>query len=238
MHQPGFTRSVRRSDHMLQTPDTFVRGPLPGMHKATAIVHAAPAIGAAFTQYTVELDAGGSMAPSHLQRFVYVLDGTLAIDGRSLDVADFAYLPSGHGTVTAASAARALVIEKPYQPLEGIAAPLAFIGHEHDIAPVLLNDDPGLEVRSLIPDELAFDFRVNTLTYRPGVMLPMVEVHVMEHGLFMLQGGGIYRLGEHWYPVETGDFIYMAPYCLQWFGALGKTPASYLLYKDWARHPQ
>jgi len=37
--------------------------------------------------------------------------------------------------------------------------------------------------------------------------------------------------------VTQGDVIYMAPYCPQWFGALGKTPSSYLLYKDWNRHP-
>jgi (S)-ureidoglycine aminohydrolase len=66
----------------------------------------------------------------------------------------------------------------------------------------------------------------------------MVEMHVMEHGLFMLDGGGIYRLGESWYPVYAGDFIWMAPYCPQWFGALGKKPARYLIYKDWNRHPQ
>jgi (S)-ureidoglycine aminohydrolase len=59
----------------------------------------------------------------------------------------------------------------------------------------------------------------------------------MEHGLLMLEGGGIYRLGDSWYPVTAGDFIWMAPYCPQWFGALGKTPAKYLIYKDWFRHP-
>ena len=37
----------------------------------------------------------------------------------------------------------------------------------------------------------------------------MVEVHVMEHGLLMLEGGGIYRLNDEWYPVSTGDFIWM-----------------------------
>ena len=53
--------------------------------------------------------------------------------------------------------------------------------------------------------------------------------------LVMLAGGGIYRLGEKWYPVTEGDFIWMAPYCPQWFGALGKTPAKYLIYKNWNR---
>jgi (S)-ureidoglycine aminohydrolase len=90
-------------------------------------------------------------------------------------------------------------------------------------------------VRALIPENPAFDFAVNTMTFQPGAALSMVEVHVMEHGLLMLEGGGIYRLGEKWYPVTAGDFIWMAPYCPQWFGALGKTPARYLIYKDWNR---
>ena len=92
-------------------------------------------------------------------------------------------------------------------------------------------------MRHLVPDNPAFDFAVNTMTYHPGAALPMVESHVMEHGLLMLAGGGIYRLGESWYPVKAGDFIWMVFYCLQWFGALGKVPAKYLIYKDWNRHP-
>ena len=90
-------------------------------------------------------------------------------------------------------------------------------------------------MRALVPADAAFDFAVNTMAYRPGAALPMVEVHVMEHGLLILEGGGIYRLGDAWYPVTEGDFIYMAPWCPQWFGALGKVPAKYLIYKDWNR---
>jgi (S)-ureidoglycine aminohydrolase len=29
----------------------------------------------------------------------------------------------------------------------------------------------------------------------------------------------------------------MGPWCPQWFGAIGKVPAKYLIYKDWNRHP-
>ena len=73
---------------------------------------------------------------------------------------------------------------------------------------------------------------VNTMTFQPGAALAMVEIHVMEHGLLMLEGGGIYRLGDRWYPVTAGDFIYMAPYCPQGFVADAKQGAEYLLYKD------
>ncbi len=60
MFNLGLTRSSNQRDHLLQTPDTFVRAPFPGMRNANAIVHVAPALGAAFTQYTIEFAADGS----------------------------------------------------------------------------------------------------------------------------------------------------------------------------------
>ena len=237
MHQLGQTRSARRADHLLQTPDTFVRAPIPGMSNATAIVHVAPALGAGFTQYTVEFAADGYLASAAAQRFVYVLEGELEYEGGILRAGDYRYFAPGESEILTKAPARAVMIEKPYQPLNGAPAPKSFGGHESDVPSSALNGDDWLQVRCLIPDDSAFDFAVNTMEYRPGAALPMVEVHVMEHGLLMLAGGGIYRLGDCWYPVTAGDFIWMAPYCPQWFGALGKSPAKYLIYKDWNRHP-
>ena len=238
MQKLGHSRSAHRHDHLLHTPDTFVRAPLPGMTKCTGIVHAAPALGAAFTQYTAEFESGGSLGPAPTQRFVYVLSGKLKVLGKTLGPDEYAYLPLGEEPVTAAKASRASIIEKPREMLIDEPAPGAFIGKEANIAPIPLMGDPWVEVRPLIPSsDLTFDFAVNTMTFQPGGALPMVEVHVMEHGLQMLSGGGIYRLGEHWYPAHAGDFIWMGPYCPQWFGAIGKTPARYLIYKDWNRHP-
>jgi (S)-ureidoglycine aminohydrolase len=102
--------------------------------------------------------------------------------------------------------------------------------------PQPLMGDPDVQVRPLIPDSTQFDFAVNSMTFEPGASLPMVEMHVMEHGLLMVAGGGIYRLGDCWHSVAAGDFIYMAPYCPQWFCAVGKTPAHYIIYKDWNRY--
>ncbi len=91
---------------------------------------------------------------------------------------------------------RLAVIEKSYQPLEGAPAAAMLVGRESIVAAVPLMGDPDLEVRSLLPDSPAFDFAVNTMTYQPGAALSMVEMHVMEHGLLMLEGGGIYRFGD------------------------------------------
>ena len=235
----GHTRSATRRDHLLQTPDTFVRAPLPGMRNGVAIVHISPAGGAKFVQYTAELAAGGSLGPADDQRFLYVLDGQVQVERDLLNPRDFAYLPGQvRANVRSSGPSRIAVIEKPYQTLPGHDAPGTLIGREDTASMTHLNGDEWLEVRSLVPDYPSFDFRVNTMTYQPGASLPMVEMHVMEHGLLMLEGAGIYRLGDCWYPVAAGDFIWMAPYCPQWFGAIGKKAAKYLIYKDWDRHPR
>ncbi len=208
------------------------------MRGATAIVHIAPAAGAQFTQSTIEFEAKGTIAPSDVQRFLFVLDGEIAVGDRTLATGEFAYLPlDDPSEIRAKTSARAAVIDKAYRPLPDVPAPSRFTASERSAPLSLLGGDPSLEVRQLLPDAPAFDFAVNTMVYQPGASLPMVEIHVMEHGLLMLEGSGIYRLGDCWYPVTAGDFIWMAPYCPQWFGALGKTPAKYLIYKDWNRHP-
>jgi (S)-ureidoglycine aminohydrolase len=227
---------------MLLTADTFVRTALPGMKGCAAIVHAGPAMGAKFTQYTAEFESGGELGETPEQRFVYVLEGQLKIevDGHPSELKNrgYAYLPEGpRHRVAATRASRAVVIERRYEAVASVERPGAIISSEDAISSHALSDDPDLQVKCLLPDTMQFDFAVNSMVYQPGASLSMVEMHVMEHGLLMLEGGGIYRLGDSWYPVTAGDFIWMGPWCPQWFGAIGKVPAKYLIYKNWNRHP-
>ena len=242
MHNLGQTRSSQQSNHLLLTADTFVRTSLPGMKSCAAIVHASPALGTKFTQYTAEFEPGGELGGTPAQRFLFVLEGQLKleVDERQseLGIRGYAYLPEGSPhRVAATKASRAAVIEKRYEPLPSIEPPRVLISREDEISSHPLGDDPSLQVKCLLPDAMPFDFAVNTMVYQPGAALSMVEMHVMEHGLLMLEGGGIYRLGDSWYPVTAGDFIWMGPWCPQWFGAIGKVPAKYLIYKNWNRHP-
>jgi (S)-ureidoglycine aminohydrolase len=238
----GDTRSANQPDHLLQTPDTFVRTELPGMKNGIAIVHVSPARGAAFTQYTAELEIGGMLGSTNVQRFLYMLHGAATLTTHNgiaaLARGGYAYVPEGADhELKATQKSRIAVIEKKYVRLDGAHVPDVIIGQESTVVSTPLNNDPDLQVRSLLPGDSGFDFAVNTMTYKPGASLSMVEIHVMEHGLLMLEGGGIYRLSDRWYPVMAGDFIWMAAYCPQWFGAIGKTPAKYLIYKDGNRHP-
>jgi (S)-ureidoglycine aminohydrolase len=242
VHNLGRTRSSQQPNHLLLTADTFVRTVLPGMKACSAIVHVGPALGARFTEYTAEFEAGGELGTTASQRFIFVIEGgvKLEVDGKSSELRahGYAYLSERlQHRVMATKVSRVAVIEKPYQPLDSIKPPRWIVSSEDVISSHPLGDDPSLQVKCLLPDEMSFDFAVNTMVYQPGASLSMVEMHVMEHGLIMLEGGGIYRLGDSWYPVTAGDFIWMGPWCPQWFGAIGKVPAKYLIYKNWNRHP-
>jgi (S)-ureidoglycine aminohydrolase len=211
------------------------------MQNAAAIVHIGPARGAGFVQYTVEFGAEATFDPGPAQTFVYVTEGELKValpDGDCVLTGNhYAYIPPDAGArFTTSKPARAVFFEKPFSST-GDHHPSFFTGCEPNVKPTPLPGEESIEVRTLFPSDPAYDFAVNTMTYPVGATLPMVEIHVMEHGLLMLEGEGIYRLGEHWYPVKAGDFIWMAPYCPQWYGALGKAPSRYLIYKDWNRHP-
>lgn len=243
MSLTGATRTKVHLDHALLTPDTFVRVPLPGWTDTACAVHISPEMGARFKMYTAEMAAGGAgeMGLMSVQCFAYVLEGEVGLevggDSHLLKPDGYAYLPpDAPHRFTAESGARLLLIDKPYQPLIGADLPGAIVGSEPSLSGTPLMGDEALQVRQMLPDNLSFDMAVNTMAYAPGAHLPFVETHVMEHGLLMLEGGGVYRLADKWYPVRAGDVIWMASYCPQWFGALGKTQAKYLIYKDVNRH--
>src|SRR5580704_12975016 len=111
LHHLGQTRSSLQADHALLTPDSFVRAPLPGMERAVAIVHTGPAIGAAFTQYTAEIEPGGALGPTEAQRFFFILEGRVQLEASGgkhvLAEGGYAYLPAGDpSSLHASSAAR------------------------------------------------------------------------------------------------------------------------------------
>lgn len=236
----GHTRARVAARHALLTPANHVASCLPGIAGATAVVLANPAMGARFAQLLVTFGRGGSAAgpASEIETFGYVMRGSasVAVDGRKRRCGAGAYFfaPARQAWSLAAPQAgtQVTLFQRTYLPLPGAPRPAALIGDAARVKGEPFLGDPAARLQVLLPDDPAFDFAVNVFTYRPGAHLPYVEVHVMEHGLIMLRGKGVYRLEDRWYPVQAGDAIWMAPYCPQWFVAMGKEPASYLYYKD------
>jgi (S)-ureidoglycine aminohydrolase len=240
----GATRSVVKSHYALITPQGLISAPIAGWRASRAVILIAPRLGAQFVQFQVTLDVGGgSNGVTAREQFIYVLGGRLAVqlDARqeTLQVGGYLYLPPAtHYDLQAqAPATELLVIERDYVAQSGLLPPAPLTGREQDIAGTPFMGDNDALLKLLLPDVPTFDMAVNLFTFQPGATLPIVETHIMEHGLLLLQGQGIYRLGDDWHPVQAGDTIWMAPYCPQWFVATGKTPARYIYYKDVNRHP-
>ncbi len=238
----GTTRSAVRADHALIAPDSHVEAPLAGWTATRGIVLISPRMGAGFTQYLALMDPEGRAAPPPppVERFAFVEEGKVVVgeDAAELGPGDYAYLPPGaDAALVAAEPSRLIVFERRYAPLPGGAPPDLLIGRQDEVPGEPFLGDPAARLKTLLPDDPSFDLAINLFRYEVGASLPFVEVHVMEHGLTMLSGRGIYRLGEAWYPVAAGDTIWMAPFCPQWFAAIGTEPASYLYYKDVHRPP-
>jgi len=236
----GQTRTRVAARHALIAPDGHVKSNVPGITGAATIILINEAMGAKFAQLLVTFESGGrAVAPANgIETVAYFETGgaTVAVGGlkQKVQPGAFFFAPAGEpwSITSPKKGTRVTLFQKEFVPLAGEKAPKAMVGDAAKVKGQPFLGDPDARLQVLLPDVPAFDLAVNIFTYQPGATLPFVETHVMEHGLLMLAGQGVYRLEDSWYPVAAGDVIWMAPFCPQWFVAMGKTPASYLYYKD------
>jgi (S)-ureidoglycine aminohydrolase len=236
----GDSRTHVASRHALIAPDGHIPSRLPGIDKATVVVLISREMGARLTQLLLTLQADGSAVfpADDTEAFAYVLRGSVRaeVSGNrySFETGSYLFVPAGQAwnLSSPAEGTQLNLFFKKYVSLDGTVPPAVFAGHESQVTGQPFLGDEDARLQTLLPDHHSFDLAVNIFNYKSGACLPFVETHIMEHGLLMLEGMGIYRLEDCWYPVAAGDCIWMAPYCPQWFTAMGKTPARYLYYKD------
>jgi len=237
----GETRTRVGARHALIAEDGHVPSALPGFVNAVPYFMITPAMGADLTQLLIKFAPGGvaALPADEIETVLYVQSGACTVfvgaEGKTLTAGGFAFSPAGFALKFAALAEGAVVtcFRKVFEPLADDETPPPVFGQAGDVEgkPFLGNERARL--KTLLPaDDFRYDLAMNIFTYEPGATLPFVETHIMEHGLLMLAGQGVYRLEERYYPVKAGDVIWMAPYCPQWFVAMGDEPASYLYYKN------
>jgi (S)-ureidoglycine aminohydrolase len=202
-----------------------------------------------FSQYIVEVSQGGGSdrpeADPAAEAVLFVVEGgvELTIDGAAhqLEPGGYAYLPPGVGWTLRNSAtepARFHWIRKAYQRIDGIDVPGPFVTNERDVEPIPMPDTDGVwtTTRFVDPSDMRHDMHVNIVNFEPGGAIPFPETHVMEHGLYVLEGKAVYLLNKDWVEVEAGDFMWLRAFCPQACYAGGPGRFRYLLYKDVNRH--
>jgi (S)-ureidoglycine aminohydrolase len=241
----GNTRTFVGVRHALIAPDSHVPSAVPGVENATTVILISSAMGAAFAQFLVTFNKEGRVffPADDNERFVFILNGQLEVKAfskaREVGAGGYTFVPAGQSLelVEAKEGTQVNFFVKKYVPLLGTPEPALVIAQEKEVESQPFSGNEAARLQVLLPDTLSYDLAVNIFNYQPGAHLPFVETHIMEHGLLMLEGLGVYRLEDAWYPVAAGDCIWMAPYCSQWFAAMGKSPVRYLYYKDVNRAP-
>jgi len=237
----GASRTTVCPLYALIAPDSHVPSVEPGWTKAVPFVLVSAGLGARIVETLYVMEAGGRGVGETRddEHFYYVVDDACTVNGHELSKGGFAYLPPGERfDIVSKSGAKVLLFAKRYEAVAGATAPKAIYGDEKKVKSEPFLGDPAAQLQALLPDDIAFDMAVNVFTYAPGGTLPFVECHIMEHGMLILEGAGVYKLGDDWHPVKKGDALWLAPYCPQWFVAMGKTPARYIYYKDVNRAPR
>lgn len=229
----------------------IVAGPLPGWTATRAWIIARPMTGFAetFAQYAVEVrPGGGSDAPepdNGAEGVLFIADGELTLSlpntANLLSAGGYAYIPAGtpwQVRNTGTAPAKFHWIRKRYEVAPGIAAPQPIITSDQITPVTWMPDTPNWgTTRFVDPADLAHDMHVNIVTFLPGGRIPFAETHVMEHGLYVLEGTAEYLLNSDWVTVGPGDFMWLRAFCPQACIATGTGPFRYLLYKDVNRHP-
>jgi (S)-ureidoglycine aminohydrolase len=204
-----------------------------------------------FSWYVVEVaPGGGSERPDDdpdAEAVLLVVAGTvvLTIDGvvHRLGPGGYAFLPPDAGWALRNEGHEHATfhwIRKAYERVDGIEVPEAFVVQEHDVAIEPMPDTDGAwgTQRFVDPLDVRHDMHVNIVTFEPGGAIPFPETHVMEHGLYVLEGKAVYLLNKDWVEVQEGDFMWLRAFCPQACYAGGPGRFRYLLYKDVNRHPR
>ena len=202
-----------------------------------------------FSHYLMEVSpGGGSSSPEpdgEAQAVLFITegDGRIEIDGtpHQLTAGSYVYLaPGAKWTFVNVSTAPVSFhwIRKKFQPAQGIEMPTSFVTSDDDVEPIAMpdTDEKWATTRFVDPQDLRHDMHVNIVTFQPGGVIPFAETHVMEHGLYMLQGEADYYVNQDWIPVEAGDYLWLRAFSPQACIARGDGPFRYLLYKDVNRH--
>jgi (S)-ureidoglycine aminohydrolase len=202
-----------------------------------------------FSQYIMEVEpGGGSSRPepdAGAEGVIFVMEGEVTVKlGRKsqrLQPGGYAYLPPSSGWTlknTGKAPARFHWIRKLYERVDGLDVPQPLFLNEQDIVPLAMPGSAGrwATTRFVDPEDLRHDMHVNIVTFEPGGVIPFAETHVMEHGLYVLEGKGVYRLNQDWVEVEAGDYMWLRAFCPQACYAGGPGRFRYLLYKDVNRH--
>lgn len=240
------TRSVvKHGEYAVIPPEGRVINVIPGIENCQLSIIGSPKMGCSFVQYvgTVTTDGKTSKpfaAEADVESFIYVMDGEGEIivkvggESRHLSQGGYAFAPSDKALEfenTGRGDVRILLYKQRYIAAEGMK-PYTVFGNVNDIEEANYMGLPQVFIKDLLPVDINFDMNFHVLSFEPGGCHPFIETHVQEHGAYLLEGEGIYLLGNDWVQTMAEDFIWFGPFTQQACYGTGASRFTYIYSKD------
>lgn len=239
---------IKHGRYALIPPEGRVNNVIPNLNECKVSIIASPELGTKFAFYTVEVQPGGGTTSPFkeegIETFVYCVSGkgTVKVNGQEhvLEESGYVFAPAGQGVELKNQSEqlwKILLYKQRYRKLEGYQARVV-VGILNEIPDRAYDDMENVRIKDLLPTDLGFDVNFHTLSFYPGGCHPFAETHLQEHGLYFLEGEGLYLIDDQWIPVKKEDFIWFGPYVPQAFYGTGRTNATYIYTKDCNRDVQ
>jgi len=233
---------IKHGRYALIPPEGRVKNVIPNLENCNTSIIASPELGPKFAMYTVEVLSNGGTTidfkEDGIETFVYCMGGagTVTVEEKTYELTDggFVFAPASLGVGLKNSNNepwKLLLYKQRYRPLAGYEARIV-VGNLNDIPDEAYDGMENVRIKNVLPTELGFDVNFHTLSFYPGGCHPFVETHVQEHGLYFLEGEGVYLIDDKWLPVKTEDFIWFGPYVPQAYYGAGRKPSTYIYTKD------
>lgn len=238
------TRSVVKSEnYVILEPDGLVKNTIPGYENCDTTILGSPEMGASFADYISTVHPGGkndSIGGDGIESFLYVISGTLSVknEEQEAELTEGGYLFSPADKPfcfrnDSAEDAFVYIYRRRYTPLAGKNAHTV-VGNVNEIEWKKYEGMENCHSKDLLPsaEDLGFDMNMHLLRFQPGACHGYIETHIQEHGMYFLQGKGMYRLDDEWIPLQKGDYVFMDSYVPQACYGIGTEPFIYIYSKD------
>lgn len=235
---------IRHGNYAVIPPEGTVNNVIPGIEDCRISIVASPKMGASFVEYIVDAGpAGHTTRPfagqAGIESFLYVISGLVEVqagEGEKYILEDGGYLYAAPGqgisfAVLGDAPANMILYKQRFIPLDG-RLPLTVAGNVNHIPYRDYDDMNNVKIKDLLPTDIVYDMNFHILSFAPGGCHPFIETHVQEHGAYMLQGEGVYYLGETWMPIKKGDYVWFGPFSTQGAYGVGRESFTYIYSKD------
>jgi len=225
-------------------PKAFlVPSPLPEWKDTKCYFLATPAMGAKFLECRLKVfkDGGTKEAIiSPYESYMYVIDGQVEVNisgkNYSLEKEGFFWVPPMTDFTLVnkrCEESNVLWIRKKYIPTKFYPMPEPVVS---SILNLPVKKTSAEKIQMCLPeDDLRYDMACNIMAFDPGVTFPCTEMHVFEHGEYVLNGRADIVLNGTHHEIMEEDFIYINAFTPHYVTTYGPGEMRYLLFKDLSR---